>query len=105
MSPKRSDEPWAQELKERTRFRTRMMTLERNCNREAVRERKCAMDREMPSPGERKALCPNIDKPFNNCYCISTSSLYAEATIHYCGGNYKDCEIYVKNAEGRAEEI
>jgi len=82
-----------------------MMTLDRNCNREDVRGKKCAMDREMPDQGGRKVLCPNIEKPFDNCYCISTSSLYAEATIYYCGGNYKDCEIYAKNAEGVAEEI
>ncbi len=63
------------------------------------------MDREKPNQPERKALCPNINKPFDKCYCISTSSLHAEATIYYCGGNYKDCEIYMKNAEGRAEEV
>ena len=82
-----------------------MMILEKNCNREDMRERKCAMDREMSNQVGRRVLCPNIEKPFDNCYCTSTSSLYAEATIYYCGGNYKDCEIYAKNAEGRAEDI
>ena len=82
-----------------------MMILGRNGCREDVRERNCAMDREMSNQPGKKVLCPNINKPFDNCYCTSTSSLYAEATIYYCGGNYKDCEIYVKNAEGRAEEI
>jgi hypothetical protein len=82
-----------------------MMILERNCNREDVRERNSEMDGEMPNQTGKKVLCPNIHKPLDNCYCISTSSLYAEATIYYCGGNYKDCEIYAKNAEGRAEEI
>ena len=47
-------------------------------------------------------LCPNIRNPFDDCYCASTSSTHAEATIHYCGGSYKDCEIYLKNlSEGR----
>ncbi len=50
-------------------------------------------------------LCPYIQKPFEHCYCTSTSSLYAEATIYYCGGNYKDCEIYVKNTAPKDENI
>ncbi len=44
-----------------------------------------------------RVLCPFIGKPFESCYCASTSSLYTEATIHYCGGNFKKCEIYEKN--------
>lgn len=48
-------------------------------------------------------LCPNIHKPFDDCYCASTSSLYAEATIYYCGGSYKDCEIYLKHAKEGGE--
>ncbi len=82
-----------------------MMTLEKRYNRTDARGRKCAMDKKIPDPMERKTLCPNIDKPFDNCYCISTSSLYAEATIYYCGGNYKDCEIYAKNVANRSKEI
>jgi hypothetical protein len=46
-------------------------------------------------------LCPFIQKPFHDCYCTSTSSLYAEATIYYCGGHYRSCEIYVKNVNGK----
>ena len=79
------------------------MTLDGHYNRVDLRGRKCAMNREVPDQVGGKVLCPNLDKPFDNCYCISTSSLYAEATIYYCGGNYKDCEIYMKNAESRAE--
>ncbi len=45
-------------------------------------------------------LCPFIQKPFDDCYCTSTSSLYAEATIYFCGGHYRACEIYAKNAKG-----
>lgn len=81
------------------------MIPERNCYGGDVRERNFAMDKEIPNQPGKKILCPNINKPFEKCYCISTSSLYAEATIYYCGGNYKDCEIYMKNAEGRAKEI
>ncbi len=44
-----------------------------------------------------RMLCPFIGKPFESCYCASTSSLYTEATIYYCGGNFKKCEIYEKH--------
>ncbi len=45
-----------------------------------------------------KTLCPFINKPLEGCYCTSTSSLCTEATINYCGGNFKQCDIYGKNA-------
>jgi hypothetical protein len=44
-----------------------------------------------------RMLCPFIRSPFAACYCASTSSLYTEATIHYCGGNFRQCEIYERN--------
>ena len=49
-------------------------------------------------------LCPFIQKPFDDCYCTSTSSLYAEATIYFCGGHYRACEIYVKNTKGKGSD-
>ena len=42
-------------------------------------------------------MCPFVSKPFENCYCTSTSSMVVESTINFCGGNYKQCEIYGKN--------
>ncbi len=42
-------------------------------------------------------LCPYVSKPFENCYCTSTSSAVVESTINFCGGNYKQCEIYGEN--------
>lgn len=63
------------------------------------------MEKEKSAKQPVSALCPNIRKPFDNCYCTSTSSFYAEATIYYCGGSYKECEIYVKNAKEREKEI
>ncbi len=84
-----------------------MMTLEKKFGRTDARVTECAMDKKMPDQIQmgKRVLCPNIDKPFDDCYCISTSSLYTEATIYYCGGNYRDCEIYAKNAEKRSNEI
>jgi hypothetical protein len=83
------------------------MILEKTYYREDMREGTLAMEKETQYKHEKRnsILCPNIQKPFDNCYCASTSSLYAEATIYYCGGSYKDCEIYAKHAkEGDAKK-
>ena len=73
---------------------------------EGMRGMDLIVEKETPNKQAKKnsALCPNIHKPFDNCYCASTSSLYAEATIHYCGGSYKDCEIYAKHAKEGGEK-
>ncbi|MHB8880183.1 MAG: hypothetical protein ACYC69_01595 [Thermodesulfovibrionales bacterium] len=42
-------------------------------------------------------VCPFVSRPFEKCYCTSTSSMVVEATIYFCGGNYKQCEIYGEN--------
>jgi len=55
------------------------------------------MEKEMPDKSMNRLLCPFIRSPFEDCYCASTSSLYTEATIHYCGGNFEHCEIFKKN--------
>ncbi len=76
-----------------------------NCHRDNVLERRNTMRKGLSGEREKGVLCPNIKKPFNDCYCTSTSSLHAEATIYYCGGGYKDCEIYLKNAGEEGEKI
>ena len=54
----------------------------------------------MPDRPANNMLCPFLLKPFEGCYCTSTSSLYTEATIYYCGGNFEKCDIYKKNLAG-----
>ncbi len=54
--------------------------------------------------GTQSKLCPFIQEPYDDCYCTSTSSLYAEATIYFCGGHYRACEIYVKNTKGKGSD-
>jgi len=53
----------------------------------------------------KRTLCPFISKTFEGCYCTSTSSLNTEATINYCGGNFKQCDIYGKIAGSKGFEI
>jgi len=50
-----------------------------------------------------RSLCPFILNPFNECYCASTNSMFTEATINYCGGNYKNCEIYQKHMQDKVD--
>ncbi|MBI5640504.1 MAG: hypothetical protein HZA17_08775 [Nitrospirae bacterium] len=61
-----------------------------------VTEKLTKREKKVSEKAINRSLCPFIMKPFDGCYCTSTSSLYTEATIFYCGGNYKQCEIYGK---------
>ncbi len=61
-------------------------------------------EEEMSDQNSINSLCPFIKNPFDICYCTSTSSLYVGATINYCGGNFKKCEIYHENMKSEAEK-
>jgi hypothetical protein len=63
-----------------------------------------AVEQEISNKITNRTLCPFIRKPFENCFCVSTNSLFSEATIHYCGGHFEKCEIYEKNAGVREHE-
>ena len=39
-------------------------------------------------------MCPFVQEANEECFCSDMRSLYVEAAIHYCGGNYEDCVIY-----------
>ncbi|MFO0754619.1 MAG: hypothetical protein U0411_14995 [Thermodesulfovibrionales bacterium] len=43
-----------------------------------------------------KKPCPFTQDPYDNCFCAKMLSQNIEAAIHYCGSNYKQCEIYKK---------
>lgn len=64
-----------------------------------VTEKKKNMGNQMTDRPANKMLCPFLLKPFEGCYCTSTSSLYTESTIYYCGGNFEQCDIYKKHLE------
>ncbi len=58
------------------------------------------MEKEIRQP-EKHSFCPFLQNPFENCYCLSTSSLYTEATVRLCGGNFEECEIYEMKTKSR----
>jgi hypothetical protein len=41
-----------------------------------------------------KRLCPFVNDPQDNCYCMKLRSEYTEKIIYYCKENYKKCDIY-----------
>ena len=43
--------------------------------------------------------CPHVKDPFPNCYCTRLSSANVAKMVKYCGGKYKECEIYKKGRE------
>ncbi len=46
-----------------------------------------------------KKLCPFLQDPFEDCYCIKMSSIDIERTVYLCSDNFKTCKIY-KNGNG-----
>ncbi len=41
-------------------------------------------------------LCPFIQNPDNNCYCIDIDSSKVVPILYYCGWNFERCENYKK---------
>ena len=44
-----------------------------------------------PPPSGR---CPWIRRPLPQCYCYDVTSSRIEAMIRFCGGNYRQCDIF-----------
>jgi hypothetical protein len=44
--------------------------------------------------------CPFVGDPFDDCYVsnMNTSSSI-DAAVYYCGGNYRECNIYLLHTE------
>jgi len=41
--------------------------------------------------------CPFLNTPFEDCYVRDLDSLEVESAIRYCGGEFKQCDIYVRH--------
>lgn len=39
-------------------------------------------------------MCPYIDDPDADCYCINLNSQTVEAVILYCGGVFEECRYF-----------
>ncbi len=48
------------------------------------------------SGGASGALCPFIDDPHPDCYCVDMDSMKISLLLRYCRENYRQCEVYQK---------
>ena len=49
-------------------------------------------------------LCPNIKAPFDDCYLSNMDSAKVFGAVYFCGGHYRECEIYKRHAESEKLE-
>jgi len=42
----------------------------------------------------KKNVCPFIQKYYEECYCNSLDSQDIEKVISFCGGSYRQCQVY-----------
>lgn len=48
----------------------------------------------IPEKKSEATICPFMGKPFANCYCVRTESIYISKVLSLCGRNYECCDIY-----------
>lgn len=41
-------------------------------------------------------ICPFVQKPHKDCYCLDMNSRKVRNVIYYCQGNFGKCKIYKK---------
>lgn len=49
-----------------------------------------------------KRLCPHLNEPFDDCYCVKMSSQDIERAVYLCSKNFQMCDIY-KNGNGQVK--
>jgi hypothetical protein len=46
-----------------------------------------------------KKLCPHLNDPFDDCYCVRMSSQDIERAVYLCSKSFELCDIY-KDSNG-----
>lgn len=44
-----------------------------------------------------KRLCPQLQEPFDECYCSKMSSQDIERAVYLCSNNFETCDIYINS--------
>jgi hypothetical protein len=58
-----------------------------------------------PETNPEATICPFMNHPFPDCYCVRSEPLYIDKVLSLCGGNYGRCDIYCQRGEaGSAKE-
>ncbi|UCD34122.1 MAG: hypothetical protein JSU90_07410 [Nitrospiraceae bacterium] len=47
-----------------------------------------------------KRLCPHLEEPFEECYCVKMGSQDIERAVYLCSLHFEICDIY-KHGNGR----
>jgi hypothetical protein len=50
-----------------------------------------------------KRLCPHLQEPFDDCYCVKMSSQDIERAVYLCSNNFETCDIF-KNGNGNGHK-
>jgi len=45
---------------------------------------------------KKQERCPFLDHPKEECYPSQMTSQKAEATLRFCGGDFRSCDIFKK---------
>lgn len=46
-------------------------------------------------------VCPLVDNPRHDCYCLAMTRHNIEKMVRYCSGDYEQCAIYRKSPKKR----
>ena len=52
-----------------------------------------------PNADDTDNLCPLLENPQPDCYCLSLSSLNIPKAVHYCLRDFRKCPIYQRFME------
>jgi len=55
-------------------------------------------------PCPENGCCPFVPEPFDGCYCVGLESKSVPDAIYYCGGHYRECDIYLLHEVKRTGE-
>ena len=44
-------------------------------------------------------MCPLLENPQPDCYCLKLNSLNIPRAVHYCLRDFRDCPIYLRFME------
>lgn len=47
-------------------------------------------------------VCPFVNSPLGDCYCLDMNSRTIEKVVRYCSGDYEQCVIYIKSRSKRS---
>lgn len=50
---------------------------------------------------EKFKVCPYVNNPLRNCYCLDMNSRNIEKVVRYCSGDFQQCVIYIESRKKR----